>query len=73
MTQIRPQNKTIKATILCPKCRGKMLEGPTYRETIEVSCLICGYRIEPLLSTWNENKKKVYKRLLNERSRKANQ
>jgi hypothetical protein len=71
MDKFKPQDKKIKVSIICPKCRGKMLEGPRYRETIEVSCLICGYRVEPLLQTWNDNKRKVYNRLSNERSRKA--
>jgi hypothetical protein len=45
------------------------MEGPTFRSTIEIACLMCGWRAEPYIEQWEEDKKKLYERLLNERSR----
>jgi reverse gyrase len=66
----------IRVHIICPNCGGKIMEGPRYRSTIELSCLMCWWRDEPFIEQWEESKKKVYERRLkeqrlNERTRKA--
>jgi len=45
------------------------MEGQTFKDRIEVSCWMCGWRIEPLIVDWDKSKNKVYLRLLSERSR----
>lgn len=45
------------------------MEGQRYRNTIELSCLICGWRVEPFIEKWEQDKQKIYKRILNERTR----
>jgi hypothetical protein len=59
----------LRAHIKCPKCSGKIMEGVTFKNTIELSCLICGWRVEPEVALWNGEKDKLYKRLLSERTR----
>jgi|SaaInlV_100m_DNA_2_1039680.scaffolds.fasta_scaffold19042_2 hypothetical protein len=59
----------IRASIKCPQCSGKVMEGQTFKDRIEVSCWMCGWRIEPLIVDWDKSKNKVYLRLLSERSR----
>jgi len=61
----------VKVHIKCPNCGGKVMEGPQFRNTIELSCLLCWWRIEPYLEQWEKDKKKVYERVLNERRRQA--
>ena len=62
----------IKVHIKCPNCSGKVLEGPRFRNTIELSCLICGWRTEPFIEKWEQDKQKLYNRLANERTRQDN-
>ena len=57
--------------IVCPNCNGKILEGQQFRRTIELSCLMCWWRAEPDIEQWEKDKKKIYERKLNERTRKA--
>ena len=59
----------INVHIKCPHCSGKVMEGQRYRNTIELSCLICGWRVEPFIEKWEQDKQKIYKRILNERTR----
>jgi len=59
----------INVHIKCPNCSGKVMEGQRYRNTIELSCLICGWRVEPFIEKWEQDKQKIYKRILNERTR----
>jgi DNA-directed RNA polymerase subunit RPC12/RpoP len=60
----------IKVHINCPNCRGKVMEGQRYRSTIELSCLVCGWRVEPFIEKWEQDKERVYKQqLINERNR----
>ena len=62
----------IKVHIKCPNCGNKVIEGPQFRSTIELSCLMCWWRQEPYIEQWEKSKKKVYERMLNERRRKVN-
>jgi len=59
----------IKVHINCPNCRGKVMEGQRYRSTIELSCLVCGWRVEPFIEKWEQDKERVYNKLINERNR----
>jgi hypothetical protein len=59
----------IKVHIKCPHCSGKILEGARFRSTIELSCLICGWRVEPYVEKWEEDKQRLYKRIIDERTR----
>ena len=61
----------IKVHIKCPNCGGKVMEGARFRNTIEISCLLCWWRQEPFIEQWETSKKKVYERMLNERNRKV--
>jgi ribosomal protein L37E len=61
----------IKVHIKCSNCGGKILEGAQFRNTIELSCLMCGWRTEPFIEQWEKTKKKVYEQMLNERNRKV--
>ena len=67
-------NKTphIQVHIKCPNCSGKVMEGQRYRNTIELSCLICGWRVEPYIEKWEQDKQKIYKRIIDERTRQNN-
>ena len=49
----------IQVHIKCPNCSGKVMEGQRYRNTIELSCLICGWRVEPYIAKWEQDKQKV--------------
>jgi hypothetical protein len=64
--------RRIRVHIICPNCGGKILEGPQFRSTTELSCLMCWWRAEPFTEKWEEAKKKVYEQRLNERTRKIN-
>jgi len=59
----------IKVHINCPNCRGKVMEGQRFRSTIELSCLVCGWRVEPFIEKWEQDKERVYNKLINERNR----
>ena len=59
----------IKVHINCPNCRGKVMEGQRYRSTIELSCLVCGWRVEPFIEKWEQDKERVYNKFINERNR----
>ena len=59
----------IKVHINCPNCRGKVMEGQRFRSTIELSCLVCGWRVEPFKEKWEQDKERVYNKLINERNR----
>ena len=61
----------ITVTLKCPNCGGKVIEGPQYRSTIEIACLMCWWRAEPDIGRWDQWKKKVYGQKLNERIRKV--
>jgi len=55
--------------VKCPQCSGKVMEGATFKSTIELSCLTCGWRVEPDIALWEGEKDRLYKRLLSERVR----
>ena len=61
----------IRVHIKCPNCGGKIMEGPRFRNTIELSCLMCWWRAEPYIEKWEKDKKKIYEQRLNERTRKT--
>jgi hypothetical protein len=61
----------MKVHLKCPNCGGKVMEGPQYRSTVEISCLLCWWRLEPKIERWEEWKKKVYRQQLNERTGKV--
>jgi DNA-directed RNA polymerase subunit RPC12/RpoP len=63
------QTPQIKIHIKCPNCSGKIMEGQRYRQSIELSCLICGWRVEPFIEKWEQDKQKIYKRIADERTR----
>ena len=66
------QTPHIEVHIKCPNCSGKVMEGQRYRNTIELSCLICGWRVEPFIEKWEKDKQRVYKRIIDERTRQNN-
>lgn len=62
-------DRKIGVCVKCPQCSGKVMEGATFKSTIELSCLTCGWRVEPDIALWEGEKDRLYKRLLSERVR----